>query len=111
MLTCLQKEPRKAEAPQLRDEYRTYKVLVGCRKKASVSRSYTTKLLTLYSWHSWRVLFWAGGSPQHTRAGSIRTQPGRFVRPLWTYVLRQDDGSDRKANGMNTFTQSDHLPN
>ncbi len=25
-------EPRKSEAPQLRDEYRTYKVLVGCRK-------------------------------------------------------------------------------
>lgn len=25
-------EPRKSDAPQLRDEYRTYKILVGCRK-------------------------------------------------------------------------------
>jgi casein kinase 1 len=24
-------EPRKSDAPQLRDEYRTYKILVGCR--------------------------------------------------------------------------------
>lgn len=28
---CLQ-EPRKSDAPQLRDEYRTYKILVGCRE-------------------------------------------------------------------------------
>lgn len=27
-------EPRKSDAPQLRDEYRTYKILVGCRKFA-----------------------------------------------------------------------------
>jgi casein kinase 1 len=26
-------EPRKSDAPQLRDEYRTYKILVGCREK------------------------------------------------------------------------------
>lgn len=31
-LTGLPKEPRKSDAPQLRDEYRTYKILVGCRK-------------------------------------------------------------------------------
>lgn len=31
---CLphKQEPRKSDAPQLRDEYRTYKILVGCRK-------------------------------------------------------------------------------
>lgn len=28
-------EPRKSDAPQLRDEYRTYKILVGCRKDAT----------------------------------------------------------------------------
>ncbi len=28
----LEQEPRKSDAPQLRDEYRTYKILVGCRK-------------------------------------------------------------------------------
>jgi len=27
-----EQEPRKSDAPQLRDEYRTYKILVGCRK-------------------------------------------------------------------------------
>lgn len=29
-------EPRKSDAPQLRDEYRTYKILVGCRKSSPV---------------------------------------------------------------------------
>jgi len=28
-------EPRKSDAPQLRDEYRTYKILVGCREYSS----------------------------------------------------------------------------
>jgi serine/threonine protein kinase len=28
-------EPRKSDAPQLRDEYRTYKILVGCREYPS----------------------------------------------------------------------------
>jgi casein kinase 1 len=28
-------EPRKSDAPQLRDEYRTYKILVGCRESNS----------------------------------------------------------------------------
>ena len=27
-----EQEPRKSDAPQLRDEYRTYKILVGCRE-------------------------------------------------------------------------------
>ena len=31
-------EPRKSDAPQLRDEYRTYKILVGCRKLDIMSR-------------------------------------------------------------------------
>ena len=33
-LTLFQ-EPRKSDAPQLRDEYRTYKILVGCRKSSA----------------------------------------------------------------------------
>ena len=32
-------EPRKSDAPQLRDEYRTYKILVGCRE---YTHSHTT---------------------------------------------------------------------
>jgi casein kinase 1 len=31
-LSNWKQEPRKSDAPQLRDEYRTYKILVGCRK-------------------------------------------------------------------------------
>jgi serine/threonine protein kinase len=30
-------EPRKSDAPQLRDEYRTYKILVGCRESNAPS--------------------------------------------------------------------------
>ena len=37
-------EPRKSDAPQLRDEYRTYKILVGCREYTSRS------LLTLHTY-------------------------------------------------------------
>lgn len=29
-------EPRKSDAPQLRDEYRTYKILAGCREYLSI---------------------------------------------------------------------------
>ncbi|TVY37401.1 Casein kinase I-like protein, partial [Lachnellula subtilissima] len=40
-------EPRKSDAPQLRDEYRTYKILVGCRKNAkSVDRKRRTDVKT-----------------------------------------------------------------
>jgi casein kinase 1 len=31
-------EPRKSDAPQLRDEYRTYKILVGCREFLPLSQ-------------------------------------------------------------------------
>lgn len=44
---CLQlvlQEPRKSDAPQLRDEYRTYKILVGCRKH--LHPSYLIKITT-----------------------------------------------------------------
>ncbi|KAJ2905547.1 Casein kinase I-like protein [Zalerion maritima] len=33
-------EPRKSDAPQLRDEYRTYKILVGCRESSSSPQQY-----------------------------------------------------------------------
>ena len=32
-------EPRKSDAPQLRDEYRTYKILVGCRQSTPFRRT------------------------------------------------------------------------
>jgi hypothetical protein len=40
-------EPRKSDAPQLRDEYRTYKILVGCRKNAkAVDENHGTDVKT-----------------------------------------------------------------
>lgn len=44
-------EPRKADAPQLRDEYRTYKILQDCRKK----------FVSDYSWSADCALLWSGG--------------------------------------------------
>jgi hypothetical protein len=46
------KEPRKSDAPQLRDEYRTYKILVGC------GMAFIDEVNS--SWNSKRVLFWTG---------------------------------------------------
>ena len=37
-------EPRKSDAPQLRDEYRTYKILVGCRESFPRESSTRTKV-------------------------------------------------------------------
>lgn len=36
---CIRQEPRKSDAPQLRDEYRTYKILAGSRASTSQSLS------------------------------------------------------------------------
>jgi casein kinase 1 len=43
-------EPRKSDAPQLRDEYRTYKILVGCRKFSP--RSFRLHLTVSLSWNT-----------------------------------------------------------
>jgi casein kinase 1 len=43
-------EPRKSDAPQLRDEYRTYKILVGCRKFYSPPILFILVALELLSW-------------------------------------------------------------
>jgi serine/threonine protein kinase len=40
-------EPRKSDAPQLRDEYRTYKILVGCRES---SLPLSRPCMPYYSW-------------------------------------------------------------
>jgi len=43
-------EPRKSDAPQLRDEYRTYKILVGCRKCSSPPILFAMVASELPSW-------------------------------------------------------------
>ena len=55
-------EPRKSDAPQLRDEYRTYKILVGCRRYLGDRVGVDWSMLTQPSRHSQCVLLWAGGS-------------------------------------------------
>lgn len=62
-------EPRKSDAPQLRDEYRTYKILVGCREypRPPCTRCPTGSRLTPRSRHSQRLLLWPGGPAQHPR--------------------------------------------
>lgn len=56
-------EPRKSDAPQLRDEYRTYKILVGCRAYRPRPPNDLSFLLTRrgHSRHTQRVLFWSRG--------------------------------------------------
>jgi serine/threonine protein kinase len=44
-------EPRKADAPQLRDEYRTYKILQDCRNS----------FIFNFSWNSNGALLWSRG--------------------------------------------------
>jgi serine/threonine protein kinase len=78
-------EPRKSDAPQLRDEYRTYKILVGCRELSSrlravcfggieacelwmpgVTKTSYTDLSCSHSWYSQCLLLWPGRPPQHS---------------------------------------------
>jgi serine/threonine protein kinase len=50
-LVAIKFEPRKADAPQLRDEYRTYKILQDSRNFFHFT----------FSWHSDCALFWSRG--------------------------------------------------
>ena len=43
-------EPRKSDAPQLRDEYRTYKILVGCRTYRPVSGAWKQEMVEAERW-------------------------------------------------------------
>ncbi|KKA21508.1 Casein kinase [Rasamsonia emersonii CBS 393.64] len=63
-------EPRKSDAPQLRDEYRTYKILVGCR-----------------------------GPAQHSGDRLAGSQSRGPLRPLQPTILDQDCGYGCEADG------------
>jgi serine/threonine protein kinase len=67
-------EPRKSDAPQLRDEYRTYKILVGCRKfnsRSSQSHVHNNQTVELYSYDKTESALSQGGAGPH------------FVRGRW----------------------------
>jgi hypothetical protein len=51
-------EPRKSDAPQLRDEFRTYKVMQGCGMRPVLTR-------VLFSRNPECLLFWPRRSTQH----------------------------------------------
>lgn len=63
-------EPRKSDAPQLRDEYRTYKILSGTGKLfLSLTPFIPLQLLyyhLFFSWNTLCVLFWSRRSSQYS---------------------------------------------
>jgi hypothetical protein len=77
-------EPKKSDAPQLRDEYRTYKILVGCREflRIKLCRSPNQNSRCAQC-----LLLRARGSPQHPCHRPVRTEPGRLVRSLQQKIL------------------------
>ena len=61
-------EPRKAEAPQLRDECRSYRILAGCRQYNALSRRMLYSVtIYLFSWYPSNLPLWARGIAQHPR--------------------------------------------
>jgi casein kinase 1 len=62
-------EPRKAEAPQLRDECRSYRILANCRASPRVLRvAAPADVRVRASRHSADIPFRPGGPSQHPRA-------------------------------------------
>ena len=96
-------EPRKSDAPQLRDEYRTYKILNGCREWTRYCLSSNSEQITdaflYYSWSSTSILLWTGGIAQHSRHWSLRPQSGRPVWYVRTQIQHQDCRHDCQADG------------
>jgi hypothetical protein len=58
-------EPRKSDAPQLRDEYRSYKILSGCGALYTLERALTSADST--SRDPPGVLLWPRGTAQYSR--------------------------------------------
>lgn len=75
-------EPRKSEAPQLRDEYRTYKVLVGCRKcfpRSPIRRSEHLAALCIHHPSSASHCVCSAGSSLGSFAACHVLQPRRHL--------------------------------
>jgi hypothetical protein len=94
-----QQEPRKSDAPQLRDEYRSYKILSGCRESNAHDASPASNSACPYSWYPSSLLLWSGRSPQHLGHRSFGPLLGGSVRDVWPKVLRQDVCHGRQADG------------
>jgi hypothetical protein len=94
-----QQEPRKSDAPQLRDEYRSYKILSGCRTSNTYDPFLAANNACPYSWYPSSLLLWSGRSPQHSGHRSFGSLLGGSVRDVWPKVLRQDVCHGRQADG------------
>jgi len=109
-ISCILQEPRKSDAPQLRDEYRSYKILSGCRESLhqSTIMKISSRLTIIFglfgsarhdSWNPSSLLLWTRGSSQHLGDRSLGSFHGRSVRHVWTKVLGQDLRHGREADG------------
>lgn len=85
-------EARKTEAPQLRDEYRTYKVLAGTRDILDL----------ISSWSAFCLLLWTRGTTQCTLHGSSGAFFGGHVRPVQQMLHRKDNLHGGDADGLQT---------
>jgi serine/threonine protein kinase len=95
-------EPRKSDAPQLRDEYRTYKILSGCGKfllgpLVDLDRAIRNAQCIQFSFDCYKtfetnsasgntkcLLLWTRRLAQHSSFGLTRPKYGGLVRPVWT---------------------------
>lgn len=95
-------EPRKSDAPQLRDEYRTYKIMAGSsnypilqrimgegnivRQRRNVDVFFLFFFL-MYSGNTHGLLLWSGGPPQYPCDWLAGPQSWRYVRYLRPTIL------------------------
>jgi serine/threonine protein kinase len=82
-------ESRKSEAPQLKDEYRTYKILAGTSKIIIffffTLRYLGSTLFFFFRWDSNCLLFWPRRYTQYSRSRYFGT---KFRGSIW-YVLKK----------------------
>ena len=100
-------EPRKAEAPQLRDECRSYRILTGCsqynvpfRWKPYPVGFDPPSLTPLNSRHPSNLPLWSRGVAQHPRHRPVGAQSRRSVRYVRSKIRSQDRLHGCQANGM-----------
>jgi serine/threonine protein kinase len=106
-------EPRKSDAPQLRDEYRTYKILSGCGKffirdsdgairnaqRIDSFDCYKTFKTNSASGNTQCLLLWTRRLAQHSSFGFTRPKYGGLVRPVWTQIHCKNGRNGCKTNG------------
>lgn len=97
-------EPRKSDAPQLRDEYRTYKILSGLSMwwciQGVIVVHFDWHLFLLFSRYSCSLLFWSRRTPQHLGHWHVGPKSGRFIRYVQSSLQYKNSGYACQADGM-----------